>query len=632
MSQSDSIQPLSSKPDRLRHALELAAPVVQELAKTVLLLVLMLTSVWMLLEIFRGESWTGPWHERLGRTFAGAGLDKDGLPIAPKFFAAAAKSLAIVLTAAVLLGIASFGMGFLFAVHQAWSVLRLPLGLLSAVPAFMFPACAYILFGVPVEPGWFWPAVCLAVGDLNAVALTGHCYDGIRRELTEPYVRTARAQGLSVWSDMWPRAVLIALEGIRARVPHLLGGTVAIELAFNIHGIGQIARSAVLSTRPDYNVLIWIAGLGIIATRLLSLADRLARRFLTPERGRSTAWSHEGLGVGLIALWRGARGGANRLERQNSGIAWPTAVPEEAATRHPIRWSRWAQRLRAYWRLSPSNRAKALFASVTLLAGLVLVAVSAWGGGYTMLDTAELRLPSSWAHPLGTNENGEDVLSTIALGGRELLLPLLLAVLTAVMLGGLFGSISGLCFGAVLDIAMDAYAELWESVPKLILVLAAVTYISYESYSVKLYLIMGLAFAPLLYRAVRDEVGALRTSLFLESAVTLGVSRRRILWIHVIRNHAVPVLCVQGAVLVGYLLLFDAILGYCAVRQRSEVFTWGNLLGTGIDDLTSLRAAGIDANSWIVWGPFLAMLVAITSSAVIGDALKSLGRSIRFSQ
>jgi ABC-type dipeptide/oligopeptide/nickel transport system permease subunit len=233
---------------------------------------------------------------------------------------------------------------------------------------------------------------------------------------------------------------------------------------------------------------------------------------------------------------------------------------------------------------------------------------------------------------LGTNENGEDVLSTIALGGRELFQPLLVAVTTAVVLGGFFGTISGLCLGSLLDLAMDVYAELWESVPKLILVLAAVTYISYTNYSLKLYLIMGLAFAPLLYRAVRDEVGALRTSLFLEAAVTLGISRGRILWTHVIRNHAVPVLCVQGAVLVGYLLLFDAILGFCEVRQRSEVFTWGNLLGTGIDDLSSLLQAGIDANRWIVWGPFLAMLVAITSSAVVGDSLKSLGRSIRFSQ
>jgi ABC-type dipeptide/oligopeptide/nickel transport system permease subunit len=627
MSQPDPIQPQSFKRDKLRLLLDLAAPVVQEVAKTVLLLVLMLVSVWMLLEIFRAESWIGPWHERLWRTFAEAGLDKNGLPIGPQFFPAARRSLAIVLAAAVLLGVGSLVLGFAFAVRPAFSVMRLPLGMLSAVPAFTF-----IFLGVPIDSTWLWPALCLTLGDLNAAALIAHCYDGMRRELNEPYVRTARAQGLSVWSDLWPRAVLIALEGVRARIPHLLGGTVAIELAFNIHGIGQAARSAVLSARPDYNVLIWIAGLGIIATRVLSLAHRLARRILTPERGRSTAWSADGLGVGLFALWRGAGSGGLGAATDNPNIEWTTTSQIGTAPQHPTGWSRRIRRLSAYWRLSLPNRAKVWFAAVTLCAGVLLVALALWGGGYTMLDTAPLRLHSSWAHPLGTNENGEDVLSTIALGGRELFEPLLVAVMTAVVLGGFFGTVSGLCLGSLLDLAMDVYAELWESVPKLILVLAAVTYISYTHYSLKLHLIMGLAFAPLLYRAVRDEVGALRTSLFLEAAVTLGMSRRRILWTHVIRNHAVPVLCVQGAVLVGYLLLFDAILGFCAVRQRSEVFTWGNLLGTGIDDLTSLQAAGIDANRWIVWGPFLAMLVAITSSAVVGDALKSLGRSVRFSQ
>jgi ABC-type dipeptide/oligopeptide/nickel transport system permease subunit len=179
---------------------------------------------------------------------------------------------------------------------------------------------------------------------------------------------------------------------------------------------------------------------------------------------------------------------------------------------------------------------------------------------------------------------------------------------------------------------MDLYAELWESIPKLVVVLAALTFISYSHYSVKVFLVMGLAFTPLVFRAVRDEIGALRTSLFLEAAITLGVPRRRILWTHVLRNHALPVLFVEGAVLVGYLMLYDAILGYCQVRQRGEVFTWGNLLGTGLEDLTKRSEAGIDSNPLIVWGPFVAMLMAIASSAVIGDALKSMGRSVRFSQ
>jgi peptide/nickel transport system permease protein len=613
--------------DRVRLIAAVAVPVAQELAKTVALLLLLVASVWGLLELFRAAPPTAPWHERLWQTFAQAGLDRNGMAIAPRFIPAARRSLAIVACAASLAGALSLGLGYLFAVRPALSVLRPFLGLVSAVPAFMF----YFL-GVTGDSPWIWPGICLAIGDLNASAMTAHCYNGIRRELGQPYVRTALAQGLSAWSDVWPRAILISLEGVCARIPHLLGGTVALEFAYNIHGVGQMALSAVIASRPDYNVLVWIAGLGIVATRTMSLVHRLSRAALTPERGRATAWSHQGSRAGLAALWSSGSAGDVRTPVADHPADWPTGAPDDVGASAPGRVARWASRLQAYQRFGVPNRLKVLIAVVVLALGGAVAAVTVWGGSHTMLETDAPMLHSSREHPLGTNENGEDVLSAIAIGGRELVVPLLAGVSTAVLLGGFFGMISGLQLGSLADTAIDLYAELWECVPKLILVLAALTFISYTHYSIKLFLVMGLAFAPLIFRAVRDEVGALRTSLFLEAAVTLGVPGRRILWKHVLWNHALPVLCVEGAILVGYLMLYDAILGFCQVRQRGEVFTWGNLLGTGIEDLTKRWEAGLDGNSMIVWGPFAAMLLAIASSAVVGDALKSMERSVRFSQ
>jgi ABC-type dipeptide/oligopeptide/nickel transport system permease subunit len=118
--------------------------------------------------------------------------------------------------------------------------------------------------------------------------------------------------------------------------------------------------------------------------------------------------------------------------------------------------------------------------------------------------------------------------------------------------------------------------------------------------------------------------------MFIEAALTLGITRWRLFWHHVFRNHTLPVLCIEGAVLVGYILLFDAILGFCGVRQRGEVFTWGNLLGTGLDDLTRLLDAGIEANVFVAIGPLLATLITIACATAIGEAIKSLGRSVRF--
>ena len=602
----------------------LIAPSLHEIVRTVLLLALLIASVWGLLEIFRGSSGTGSWPVRLLESFAGAWHDKDGLPIAPRFVPAALRSMAIVLTASLFLGLGALVLGCTFAVYSRWSFLRLPLSLFSAVPAFMF---SYI--GASQESSLLWPAIGLALGDLNAAAMIARCYEGVRRELNQPYIRTARAQGLTVWSDLWPRTTLIALEAVCARLPHLIGGTVAIEFAFNIHGLGQMALTSVLASRPDYNVLVWIAGLGIIATRLLGLVHRIARHVLTPERDRPTPWSERAPSASLFGL------GARPMAVQRSAShepRWLSSTTDAEVPGPPSSWSRRAQRVRAYWNLSISNRLKVMILAVNVCAGCLLTLLSLWGGGYSMLETSEPRQQCSWRHPLGTNDSGEDMLSAIALGGREMALPLITAVTTAVVLGGIFGTLSGLCLGSIADTVMDLYSELWESVPKLVVVLASITFISYTAYSIKLYLVLGLCFVPLLFRAVRDEVGAMRTSLFIEAALTLGVSRWRLFWTHIFRNHALPVLCVEGTVLVGYLLLFDAILGYCGVRQRGEVFTWGNLLGTGLDDLTRLLDAKMEANPMVAWGPLVATLMAIACVTSVGEAIKSLGRSVRFSQ
>src|SRR6267142_1017747 len=170
MTRSEQDRSYTARNDPLWFVADVITPVAQEAVKTFILLLLLMLSVWALLEVFRAGSASAPWQDRLWRTFADASLDKNGVPIAPRFFPAMRRSLAIVLTATALIGVHSLGLGFLFAVRPVLSVLRPLLGLVSAIPAFMF----YSL-GVRGESLWLWPGVCLAFGDLNAAALVAHC-------------------------------------------------------------------------------------------------------------------------------------------------------------------------------------------------------------------------------------------------------------------------------------------------------------------------------------------------------------------------------------------------------------------------------------------------------------------------
>src|SRR5262245_53859367 len=89
---------------RPRLAMNILMSVLDEAAKTIVLLVLLMLSVWVLLEVFRAESHAASWYDRLWHTFANAGIDKNGIAIGARFFPAARRSLSIVLTAVALLG------------------------------------------------------------------------------------------------------------------------------------------------------------------------------------------------------------------------------------------------------------------------------------------------------------------------------------------------------------------------------------------------------------------------------------------------------------------------------------------------------------------------------------------------
>src|SRR5213080_96579 len=78
---------------------------------------------------------------------------------------------------------------------------------------------------------------------------------------------------------------------------------------------------------------------------------------------------------------------------------------------------------------------------------------------------AKLRGPS-WAHPLGTDDLGQDLLARMLYGGRISLAVGLTAMLAAVIVGTLVGAIAGMSRGAV-DMVLMWLTDLFLSLPQL---------------------------------------------------------------------------------------------------------------------------------------------------------------------
>lgn len=158
------------------------------------------------------------------------------------------------------------------------------------VPSFLAGLLGLLIFSVGL--GWFpamgagesgniwsqlWhlilPATALALGWIGYIARIMRA--SMLEELTEDYIRTARAKGLIEYVVVFKHALRGALIPVIAVIGvgfgNLLGGAVLIEIIFHRPGVGYLIYNAV-RTR-NYPV---VQGGLIIAVLLFSLANLLA--------------------------------------------------------------------------------------------------------------------------------------------------------------------------------------------------------------------------------------------------------------------------------------------------------------------------------------------------------------------
>ena len=174
----------------------------------------------------------------------------------------------------------------------------------------------------------------------------------------------------------------------------------------------------------------------------------------------------------------------------------------------------------------------------TLLFGVLALAVACSGwlfpdGGEAMDLGARLLPPfRSWAHPLGTDPLGRDVLARIVVGGRISLAIGILSVLGAVVLGTLIGLVAGYYRGFA-EMFLMRCADVQLALP---FILIAITFIS----------ILGGGLANIIFfmvisqwvqyaRLVRGQVMALRDREFVQAAHAIGVSDTAIILRHMLQ-------------------------------------------------------------------------------------------------
>ena len=252
------------------------------------------------------------------------------------------------------------------------------------------------------------------------------------------------------------------------------------------------------------------------------------------------------------------------------------------------------------WRRFRRHRLAVTGAIVLLiLVSGVLLGPYVWPVAINDIDFAAKLQGPSLAHPLGTDDLGQDLLARMMYGGRISLAVGFAAMLVALTVGVLVGSVAGMSSGWV-DAALMWLTDLFLALPTLPLLLL-VMYLFRDSmkkvlgveggaFVLIVVVIGGLRWMPVA-RLVRAQFLSLREKEFVEAARALGASKVRQVVQHILPNALGPVIVV-GTIDVAAAIIFESTLSFLGLGFPSDVPTWGSMLRDAKDYLDIAAALG----------------------------------------
>ncbi len=261
----------------------------------------------------------------------------------------------------------------------------------------------------------------------------------------------------------------------------------------------------------------------------------------------------------------------------------------------------------------------------TFILGVIVLAVLLgpwlWQVPINAIDFDARMQGPSWAHPLGTDDLGQDLLARMLYGGRISLAVGLAAMLIAISFGVLVGAVAGMSKGPV-DVFLMWVTDLFLSLPQLPLLLL-IFYLFNDTlkkwigpeagvFVLVVAVIGGLRWMPVA-RLVRAQFLTLREKEFVEAARALGASKWRQVTVHILPNAMGPVI-VAATIDVAAAIIAESTLSFLGLGFPPDIPTWGRILFDAKDHMDVA----------VHWALFPGALIFITVLTInyIGDGLR----------
>ena len=287
---------------------------------------------------------------------------------------------------------------------------------------------------------------------------------------------------------------------------------------------------------------------------------------------------------------------------------------------------RWGVRLRISLRnatnflVELAHHPSALLGGIIVLVYILAAVFAPQLTPYDPIDSnlRERFLPPAWmeggdlAHPLGTDEQGRDLLTRIIYGSRVSLAVGFVAIGISVVIGLSLGALAGF-FRGPFDDVLSRFADLLLAFPFLIFAIGVMAFLGPGFVN----LIMALTFKGWVefYRLVRGEMLSEKTKEYVEAAKVVGQPKRAIISSEILPN-IVQSVFVLGTLRMGTLIIAEASLSFLGLGIQPPTPAWGSMISAGRDYLLSAW--------WVSTMPGLALLILVLSINVFGEGLRDI--------
>ncbi|MTH63960.1 ABC transporter permease [Paracoccus shanxieyensis] len=222
----------------------------------------------------------------------------------------------------------------------------------------------------------------------------------------------------------------------------------------------------------------------------------------------------------------------------------------------------------------------------------------------------------SWAHPLGTDQLGRDMLARTLVGLRYSLLIGVSTTVLMLLVGALIGLFAGY-YGKTIDTVLMRITDAQLSIPMIIL---AITILGVSRPTIpSIILVLGLAGWPVYARVMRSNIMAERKKEYVRGAMVLGATDFRIMFT-LLLPLVLPPMAFVAVLDIARMMIFESVLGFLGLGVQPPTPTFGNIISDGRKYIMNAW--------WIATMPGVFLFLTLTSINLMGASLERARNTI----